>query len=442
MHLRYTKSKLPDNKKLRREGDNYYLGDKKVIPAEEVDAFLKSYYDDPTTGLRGRDGLYSKISREYVGVSRRAVANFLANQETAQLHKALPAIPITRPAVLKKEGQLAVDLTWLKRHDPNESDLKDSQILFTCIDLFSKYAWVRILPNKTGPTVAKAMQSVIDDIKQTKSVMPTIVKSDNGSEFKANDFGAVLKAVGTKQKFSEAYNPRQNAVVERFNKTIKSMLYKYMTQWNVSKIDNATLQKLVKNYNETVHSTTGSAPIDIHGGGKDAKLYSELAHSNMRVRAKKLVAENNATYPPVKIGDRVRVAWRTVASWRKTRTLKQYSAMKQWTYELFTIAGKTRGSTTKSVTYTLKDDNNVVLTDQSDHPKQFVRQDLQIVDTDKLVKELDRGEYVVDRVIDKKKVRGKVKYLAYFVGYEEPEWISPQSSFQTAIDAYEATLKK
>ena len=135
----YAKNKLANNKKLRLEGSDYYLGAKKVIPAENAMAFLKKYYDDPSTGMRGRDSLYAKISSEYVGISRRTVAAFLANQETAQVHKEVPAMPITRPAVLRKEGQWAVDLTWLKRSDPAEDDLKDSQILFTCIDIFSKY---------------------------------------------------------------------------------------------------------------------------------------------------------------------------------------------------------------------------------------------------------------------------------------------------------------
>ena len=240
---------MASNPKLHREGSDYYLGDKKVIPTEDVQAFLKRYYDDPATGMRGRDSLYAKISREYVGISRRTVAAFLANQETAQVHKEVPAQPITRPAVLRKEGQWAVDLTWLKRTDPAEDDLKDSQILFTCIDQFSKYAWVRILPNKQGATVAKAMQSVIDESKAAKTVLPRLMRSDNGSEFISREFKAVLTGIGCKQRFSEPHQPRHNAMIERFNKTIKGLIYKYMTQYNAGKIDDAALQKLVSNYN-------------------------------------------------------------------------------------------------------------------------------------------------------------------------------------------------
>lgn len=437
----YAKNKLAGNPKLRKEGADYYLGDKKVIPAEDVQEFLKRFYDNPETGMRGRDSLYAKISREYVGISRRTVAAFLANQETAQVHKEVPAQPITRPAVLRKEGQMAVDLTWLKRTDPAEDDLKDSQILFTCIDQFSKYAWVRILPNKQGGTVAKAMQSVIDDCTKTKTVLPRLVRSDNGSEFKSNEFKAVLAKVGAKQRFSEPHNPRQNAMIERFNKTIKSMIYRYMTQWNVSKMDDAALQKLVSNYNNTLHATTEVVPADIHKPGADP-IDAKLAHSSMQVRAKKLVAENKSVYPDLSIGDKVRVARRTISSWRATRTLKKYAYMKQWTYEIFVVSAKTRGSTTKAISYTLKDDKGEILKEQNNLPKQFIRADLQKVDPNAVIKELEPGHYVVEKVIDKGLVDGKPKYLVQWRGHDDTTWEWPQPGFQKLVDEYEATIKK
>mgnify|MGYP003402638053 FL=1 len=438
----YAKNKLAGNPKLRKEGADYYLGDKKVIPAEDVQEFLKRFYDNPETGMRGRDSLYAKISREYVGISRRTVAAFLANQETAQVHKEVPAQPITRPAVLRKEGQMAVDLTWLKRTDPAEDDLKDSQILFTCIDQFSKYAWVRILPNKQGGTVAKAMQAVIDDSVKVGTKLPRLMRSDNGSEFISAEFKAVLAKIGCKQRFSEPHQPRHNAVIERFNKTIKGLIYKYMTQWNVSKLDNDALQKLVTNYNTTKHSTTGSTPVDIHNGGENAKLMAQLAHSNMQERAKKLIAENKSVYPDLEIGDHVRVARRTEAAWRKTRQLKQYSAMKQFGYEIYTVKAKTRGSTTKSVTYTICDDQGNVLTTDSNIPKQFIRQDLQKVEPEKIIKELEKGEFVVEKIAGKKMVNGKPQYLVHWVGHDDVSYESPQPSFQQLIDEYELKHKK
>ncbi len=423
---------------------------RKFIPPEKVDKFLKSFYDDPATGLRGRDAMFAKISKDYTGISRRRIAEFLKNQETAQIHKEVKHIPITRPAVLRKEGQFAVDLTFLKKNDPASGSAtvlttrtrsKDDQILFTCIDQFSKYAWARIVPNKTGKTIAAAMQYVIDDCRATGATLPTLVRSDNGSEFKAKEFSAVLTAVKAKQRFSEAFNPRQNAMIERFNKTIKGMIYRFLTQWNMRKLRQPDLDKLVSNYNETRHSTTEVAPTEIHAGAganpsksTDAAL---LAHANMKHRAQKLVAANKSTYPDLHIGDKVRVAKRTESSWRATRQLKKYSYMRNWTYDIFTVAAKTRGTTTKAVTYSLKDSSGALLVTVDEIPKQFTRQDLQEVDPDKLVRELEKDEYVVERVVAKKVDTDGVLYQVEFKGYKKPEWVAPDPGMKAAIARFE-----
>jgi hypothetical protein len=58
----------------------------------------------------------------------------------------------------------------------------------------------------------------------------------------------------------------------------------------------------------------------------------------------------------------------------------------------------------------------------------FLSQDLQKVDPKNLQKELERGEYVVEEVLEEKKVDGQLYYLASFVGYPEPEWVNDSYS--------------
>mgnify|MGYP002784399275 FL=1 len=47
------------------------------------------------------------------------------------------------------------------------------------VDVFSKYAYVRILENKRASTTAKAMQSIFDEA----NARPNIIFSDRGTEF-------------------------------------------------------------------------------------------------------------------------------------------------------------------------------------------------------------------------------------------------------------------
>eukprot|EP01127_Copromyxa_protea_P020689 TRINITY_DN693_c0_g2_i3.p4 TRINITY_DN693_c0_g2~~TRINITY_DN693_c0_g2_i3.p4 ORF type:complete len:108 (+),score=8.96 TRINITY_DN693_c0_g2_i3:1844-2167(+) len=99
--------------------------------------------------------------------------------------------------------------------------------------MFSKFAFAEILPNKRAKTVADAFRRCL------AGGAPSTVRTDNGSEFIAKEFQAVNSEFGIKHLFSETYAPKQNAQIERFNKTLKAAIYRYLTHWNLTKLTNA-----------------------------------------------------------------------------------------------------------------------------------------------------------------------------------------------------------
>jgi hypothetical protein len=100
-------------------------------------------------------------------------------------------------------------------------------------------------------------------------------------------------------------------------------VYRYMTQWNLTKINNKDLQKIVTNYNNTLHTTTHQIPAKIHAGDNPTAIKN--ARSKIKARAVKLLAENDRKFPKLRIGDTVRVARRTIGEWRKACTFKKFS---------------------------------------------------------------------------------------------------------------------
>ena len=46
------------------------------------------------------------------------------------------------------------------------------------------------------------------------------LRSDNGGEFTSNEFKEICKEAGIKRELSTPYNPQQNGVAERKNRTI------------------------------------------------------------------------------------------------------------------------------------------------------------------------------------------------------------------------------
>ena len=46
------------------------------------------------------------------------------------------------------------------------------------------------------------------------------MRSDNGGDFTSNDFKSFCRGVGIKRELTTPYNPQQNGVAERKNRTI------------------------------------------------------------------------------------------------------------------------------------------------------------------------------------------------------------------------------
>ena len=161
---------------------------------------------------------------------------------------------------------------------------KGIRFLLCAIDIFSKYAWVVPLKDKKGISIVKAFQSIL---KQSNS-KPNKIWVDKGSEFYNAYFKKWLR--DNDIVMYSTHNEGKSVVAERFIRTLKSKIYKYMT--SISK--NVYIDKLddiVDEYNNTYHTTIKMKPIDV----KD----------NTYINTSK---EINNKDPKFKVGDHVRIS--------------------------------------------------------------------------------------------------------------------------------------
>lgn len=70
--------------------------------------------------------------------------------------------------------------------------------------------------------------------------------------------------------FDKDLSPNSNMLIERFNKTLRGLLDKYMSLNKTKKYIDA-LQDLVYNYNNTTHASTKEVPNDL-----DQQKYLDL----------------------------------------------------------------------------------------------------------------------------------------------------------------------
>ena len=220
-----------------------------------------------------------------------------------ELHK-----PIIRKFNKRKVNSSFRDNIW-------GADLADMQLLskfnkkikylLCVIDLFSKYAFVVPLKDKKGISIVNAFQSVLNKSKRK----PNKIWVDKGSEFYNASFKKWLQ--DNDIVMYSTYNEGKSVVAERFIRTLKSKIYKYMT--SISK--NVYIDKLnaiVNKYNNTYHTTIKMKPIDV----KD----------NTYINTNKGI---NYKDPKFKGGDYVRIS--------KYKNIFAKGYMPNWSEEVFVV---------------------------------------------------------------------------------------------------------
>ena len=176
---------------------------------------------------------------------------------------------------------------------------KGFRFLLCVIDIFSKYAWVIPLKDKKGISIVNAFQKILKESNRK----PNKIWVDKGSEFYNNSFKKWLK-----DKHIEMYsihNKEKFVFPERFIRTLKTKIYKYMTSISKNVYINK-LDDIVNKYNNTYHRTIKMKPVD----NKDNTYVDAMALHSADLRSTKLHSNKkvNDKNPKFKVGGHVRIS--------------------------------------------------------------------------------------------------------------------------------------
>ena len=247
-----------------------------------------------------------------------------------QLHKPMKKkYPVQRVYSDHLDETWSMDLVEMGEHEGVNDGFR---YILTVIDLWSRYAWAIPLKNKTAKTVKDAFVALIKRSKR----QPESIWVDKGSEFYNGTFTTYLKTKGM-DRYS-TYGPHKAVMIERFNRTLKTKMYKRFTAENTRRWVEM-LPELVADYNSSKHSTIKMTPSQ----ALDTDSQSALKGiNNPDVPKKKRKVK--ALYG---LGDSVRV------SLVKSKFEKGYIA--NWSLEIFKIVSVIRPAT-GPVTYKLADE--------------------------------------------------------------------------------------
>jgi transposase InsO family protein len=326
---------------------------------------MEAYVDPKQAGsFRGLD-----VIRRHTRVSSKNAREWLMGQNAYTLHKQSNTKFPRRKTYAHGVNDLwqadLVDLSSLA----NQND--SNRYLLTCIDVFSKYARVEPLKNKTGSSLTQAFAKMIAKDKGN------FLQTDKGSEFLNSSFQKLLKDRNIKHYTSENDDIKA-AVVERFNRTLKGIMWRYFTHKSTGRyID--VLPDFVSSYNNTYHRSIKMAPSDVTTQNEDIVRSRLFKPKKLPIKWK------------YKIGQTVRI--------KQSKRAFKKGYEPSWTEELFTIASLYPSD---PPTYILKDLLNETIKGK------FYEAEIQpIVKTD--------DTFIVDRIL---KTRKKGKRIEYFVSWK------------------------
>jgi hypothetical protein len=164
-------------------------------------------------------------------------------------------VSLQTPLVGEPWERVSIDITG-----PHPKSSFGKQYILTLVDHFSKWAEAIPIANHTAQTVAKALMTNIF----TKFGAPLQLLSDRGPEFESDLFSELMRIMEIDKLRTSAYKPSTNGTVERFHRTLNSMLGKVVSE---SQRDwDQKLPFVLAAYRASVHSSTGYSPNSLFLG--------------------------------------------------------------------------------------------------------------------------------------------------------------------------------
>lgn len=297
----------------------YVDGKKPVTTDKERDEIIKRFYTDPSTGLVGRDKLHERILREYIGIPRRYIMDWLKKQEDYQLRQPVPRKHVVHPIVISNPHKhLQMDIIDLQKYADENKGMKYA---LNIIDLFTKKLWSYPLQSKEAKEVASKVGALF-----ASGVRTSVLQSDNGGEFKNAEMKQVCDRWGVKQIFSTPYTPTSQGAVERVNRTLKDMLYRYFIMTNSVQWITVWPQ-LIANYNDSIQRVVKATPNAVAAGNIEVKV--------VRERIQHEAAKHKRPDPQIQEGQLVRVASRAIDP--NASGNKFYKPMERWSRHIYTV---------------------------------------------------------------------------------------------------------
>jgi hypothetical protein len=226
---------------------------------DPVNQLLEKIYFDPkssSSAFTTPHNVYLEAKRTNPAITLKQVSDYLASQEVYSIHR-----PKRQRFLRNRVVASAIDSDW-------QADLCDMQALkvknrgynyiLTVIDVLSKFAWAEPLKMKKPENVVEAFRKILKESNRK----PDRLFTDRGLEFLGRPFREFLEEEGIHQLMSQNDTVKAS-VAERYNRTLKTRLWKYFSYANNKKYL-VILPHIVSAINHSYHRSIKMRPVDVN----------------------------------------------------------------------------------------------------------------------------------------------------------------------------------
>ena len=214
-------------------------------------------------------GSLNRVKLHNPQLTEREIKDFLNKSEVfSRFKKHKRARKYSPIFVYTKRELFQADVVFFT--DPDMVKMNSGfKYLFTCIDCFSKMAWIYPMKRNTCENVMKSFKDIIDVCGKK----PDRLNSDRGSELICKEFKIYLKQQNIHHFL--AYSLRKCPIIERFNLTVQNILYKIMARKRTLEWTKC-LSQAMDIYLHRKHMTIGMSPIEAEKDENQDKVRSNL----------------------------------------------------------------------------------------------------------------------------------------------------------------------
>lgn len=281
------------------------------LNGRNIDEKLKTLYyncNNSSACFSGVNALHRESKKQKIRATKQEIKHFLTKQSVYTKHK-----PIVKKFIRNKTIALGYDSDW-------QCDLCDIQKLstynkgykyiLTCIDVFSKFSFAEPLKTKKPEDIVVSLDHIFKSSKRKCWRLFT----DAGGEFVNPTLKNYLNEHQIKHFISRNVETKA-AVIERFNKNLKSRLWRYFTYTKTFNWLNV-LPSIVKAINSSYNRSIKARPIDM-SKEDELRVWSEQHNAKSNVKQK------------LNKGDYVRIS--------KYKTVFEKGYLPNFTSEIFVI---------------------------------------------------------------------------------------------------------